>query len=262
MDPKTHKNKLMKNIHILPTDKPSVPSRLFYNNKKTLVFNKEYYVFNGVNIYITNDEEIKDGDWYLDTFNTQRIKADQFSDHKHYGNVCKKIILTTDQDLIKDGIQEITDEFLEWFVQTPACEFIEVKKVKWILNSEYLVYEIIIPKEEPKQSIKDKILSETPESVIQKVRETTNDLVKSKQTLEEASEYFAHNNFNMHDTNNYKALKQGFEQGAKWQAERRYSEEDMIEFAVWMYLEVGQNSGKERTNKELFKEWFEQFKKK
>jgi len=83
-----------------------------------------------------------------------------------------------------------------------------------------------------------------------------------QETLKEASEYFAHNNFNMHDTNNYKALKQGFEQGAKWQAERRYSEEDMIEFAVWMYLEVGQNSGKERTNKELFKEWFEQFKKK
>ena len=44
--------------------------------------------------------------------------------------------------------------------------------------------------------------------------------------------------------------------------ERMYSEEDMIEFAVWLYLEVGSNKGKERTNKELFKEWFEQSKKK
>jgi hypothetical protein len=36
----------------------------------------------------------------------------------------------------------------------------------------------------------------------------------------------------------------------------------MIEFAIWMYLEVGSNSGKNRTNEELFKEWFEQSKKK
>ena len=44
--------------------------------------------------------------------------------------------------------------------------------------------------------------------------------------------------------------------------ERMYSEEDMIEFAIWMYLEVESNSGKDRTNEELFKEWFEQNKKK
>lgn len=50
----------------------------------------------------------------------------------------------------------------------------------------------------------------------------------SKKTLEEASEYFAHNYFDMHDTNNYKALKFGFEKGAKWQAERMYSEEQVI----------------------------------
>jgi hypothetical protein len=51
-----------------------------------------------------------------------------------------------------------------------------------------------------------------------------------QETREEASEYFAHNNFNMHNTNNYKALKVGFEEGAKWQQERSYSEEDMINF--------------------------------
>lgn len=50
--------------------------------------------------------------------------------------------------------------------------------------------------------------------------------------------------------------------GAKWQAEKMYSEEDMIEFAIWVYLEIGSSKNKERTNKELFDEWFEQFKKK
>jgi hypothetical protein len=46
----------------------------------------------------------------------------------------KKIILTTDQDLIKDGVQAIDDEFLEWFVKNPSCEEVEIKKGKMRLN--------------------------------------------------------------------------------------------------------------------------------
>jgi hypothetical protein len=49
--------------------------------------------------------------------------------------------------------------------------------------------------------------------------------------LETASIEFAHNYFERHETNNYKALKQGFQEGAKWQQEqdkKMYSEEDMI----------------------------------
>jgi len=53
-----------------------------------------------------------------------------------------------------------------------------------------------------------------------------------------------------------------FREGANWQAKQMYSEEDMIEFAKFMYLEVGINSGKDRTNKELFNEWVIQNKKK
>jgi hypothetical protein len=55
--------------------------------------------------------------------------------------------------------------------------------------------------------------------------------MENKETLEEAVKYYAHNYFEMHDTNNYKALKQGFEAGAKWQQEqdkKMYSEEDMM----------------------------------
>jgi hypothetical protein len=87
--------------------------------------------------------------------------------------------------------------------------------------------------------------------------------VYRQETLEEAAEKYAEgksSNFTFRTTH-----IRDFSAGAKWQQEQdknKYSEENMIEFAVWMYLEVGQNSGKERTNKELFKEWFEQFKKK
>jgi ssDNA-binding Zn-finger/Zn-ribbon topoisomerase 1 len=168
----------MKNIHILPTDKPS---RLYKTGNFLLLDSKAMpnNTLETMNqhIYITSDEEIKDGDWYLDTFNNQRIKANEFSDHKHYGNACKKIILTTDQDLIKDGVQAIDDEFLKWFVKNPSCEWVDVKrnylgskclKCGFIENHDEVdtedcpkchntTYEhlynnkIIIPQEEPKQ---------------------------------------------------------------------------------------------------------------
>ena len=127
----------MKNIHVLPTEKPS---RLFTDRYGNL---KDHYTLSKMpldsigsnqNIYITNDEEIKKRDWYLDTFNNQRIKANEFSDHKHYGNACKKIILTTDQDLIDDGVQAINDEFLEWFVKNTSCEEVEVDLIDIINN--------------------------------------------------------------------------------------------------------------------------------
>ena len=64
------------------------------------------------------------------------------------GEHLKKIILTTDQDLIKDGVQAIDDEFLEWFVKNPNCEFVEVVKGFADVTSygfNFLDYKIIIP---------------------------------------------------------------------------------------------------------------------
>jgi hypothetical protein len=65
----------------------------------------------------------------------------------------KKIILTTDDQLIADGIQPIDDEFLEWFVKNPSCESVEVKKVILgkVEGTSMVIdkYKIIIPQEEP-----------------------------------------------------------------------------------------------------------------
>jgi hypothetical protein len=38
----------------------------------------------------------------------------------------KKIIITTDPELIKDGIHPIGEEFLKWFVENPTCIKVEV----------------------------------------------------------------------------------------------------------------------------------------
>jgi hypothetical protein len=120
----------MKNIHILPINLDSV-----FQQSNGYIINQ--------NVYITSNEEIKEGGWLLiiDDFETyvHKHKGDNLPTTYH-----KKIILTTDQDLIKDGVQAIDDEFLEWFVKNPSCEFIE-----YVGDDCY--YEIIIPQEEPKQ---------------------------------------------------------------------------------------------------------------
>lgn len=125
---------------------------------------KNIHRING-NIYITNDEEIKEGNWFLHPFNTI---------HKAGGNLIdkdfKKIILTTDQDLIKDGVQAIDDEFLEWFVKNPSCEWVKVVDYPMVekynsrgeyIHHNYWTYKIIIPKqEEQKQHLIDMMRSD------------------------------------------------------------------------------------------------------
>ena len=141
----------MKNIHVLPTDKPS---RLFIIEGKIFKYHKpqqgdDMKIIN-VNIYITSDEEIKEGDWFLDDNN--QISHSYRLSHVKFANP-KKIILTTDQDLIKDGVQAIDDEFLEWLVNNPSCELVNIRKVANGVKNHKLTYEykIIIPKEESKQ---------------------------------------------------------------------------------------------------------------
>jgi hypothetical protein len=63
---------------------------------------KEYtYKING-NTYITNEEEIKKGDWYLEKAGRQYPILWNGKEKLNFH--CKKIILTTDTDLINDGV--------------------------------------------------------------------------------------------------------------------------------------------------------------
>ena len=144
----------MKNVHLLPTEKPS---RLFIDIddnklKITVPIGGEHMM--NQNIYITNDEEIKDGDWFLE----KGLRISIFPNYLTDTNECKKIILTTDQDLINGGVQSIDDDFLEWFVKNPNCEEVEVERDSREVGGhnggvqiEYGYYEVIIPSKEPKQ---------------------------------------------------------------------------------------------------------------
>jgi hypothetical protein len=47
----------------------------------------------------------------------------------------KKILMTTDPELIKDGIQEIEDLFLVWFVKNPTFDEIEIGKTNKLIDN-------------------------------------------------------------------------------------------------------------------------------
>jgi len=141
----------MKNIHILPTDKPS---RLYLGNNGNFVFGmiqtsiqSRNDDFTNQDLYITSDEEIKEGDWVITPTNDIIEWAKVFRPNG------KKIILTTNKKLIRYGVQAIDDDFLEWFVKNPSCESVVVKYQYWkeINDVGKYTYKIIIPKEEPKQ---------------------------------------------------------------------------------------------------------------
>jgi len=117
----------MKNIHVLPTDKPSRlihndANQMCYQSKKSAKNDRKWMHRKRFNLYITSDEELKMGDWVCSV----RHFVGKFGFFENsYQNECKKIILTTDPQLIADGVQAIDDEFLEWFVKNPNCEEVE-----------------------------------------------------------------------------------------------------------------------------------------
>jgi hypothetical protein len=142
----------MENIHILPTDKPT---RLFTSDSELTLAGYPKTTFKtGKNIYITSDEEIKEGNWVLNISNDKIFKQDNSKPDTYTLSFWRKIILTTDQDLIDDGVQAIDDEFLEWFVKNPSYESIEVvyEPKNFLDASQGWEYSIIskIPKEEAK----------------------------------------------------------------------------------------------------------------
>ena len=216
----------MKNIHILPTDKPSSLYILGNNELKlryTIDLPIDPDIAVNLHIYITSDKELKMGDW---VYSVRHFVGKFGFFENSYQNECKKIILTTDQNLINDGVQAIDDDFLEWFVKNPSCESVEV-------NRDWGYPKIIIPSEE--NSIEAKQRAKNYMSL-------KGALEPKQETLEEASM-------------NWDYLS--FEAGAKWQQERMYSEEEVIQ-KILDFRFISNTD----TTRDGVKKCFEQFKKK
>lgn len=121
----------MKNVHLLYTKEPSrlvtINNCLTSTNQPDF-FSKSYmdlHKYKWSYMYITNDDIIKEGDPQYD------IDGDiswAFGNNPKQWEGNKKIILTNDLELIKEGVQAIDDEFLDWFVKNPTCEYVEIKE--------------------------------------------------------------------------------------------------------------------------------------
>ncbi len=304
----------MKNVYVLATDKPS---RL-YTNHGQLHLDSIFQQSNGhvinQNIYITSDEEIKDGDWcyYLNIHgggkiicqaykhkDDARMLFDYGSCHREKGEgitplkgECKKIILTTDEELQKDGVQAIDDNFLEWFVKNPSCEFVEVESglyfyadgedrrykifipwEDWFSNnpkckqiescSNSLSKKCIYPQEEPKQDCTCGVCDycEEQES-IQILNEAKENAFKQK-ALEEAGKFAEIRYLERLDNFQKCDFKDGLIEGAKWQAERMYSEEEVLKILYdWTMYKVNLITSEELDSILPYDEWFKQNKKK
>jgi hypothetical protein len=284
----------MKNVHLIATDKPS---KLYVDSQNNIcTADVEMKCGNKRNIYITNSEEIKEGDWfYLDDAEivTKYISVKPTKE-------AMKIILTTDAELIADGVQPIDDEFLQWFVKNSSCEYVDVELHQESLgevsngkNTNTMwtdpKYKIIIPKEEPKQETH--ICKHCGVETIQ----SDDECYAKPETLEEVA-IRMFNDFRKINQivpkNNIGPYKLGFMKGAKWQhqqyvdfsnsnadkittastnsakiqTERSYSEEEVLNIVKKLMHDV--HSGDLCYGDKIIdfkispKKWFNQFKKK
>lgn len=224
----------MKNIHVIPTDKPS---RLLLSKRNNLQFLKDNASLNSnnhfegtyQNIYITSNEEIKE-DWFI-TNNNEIFKCIKNKEEQCFYSLnasiltkfCNKIILTTDQDLIKDSVQQIDDEFLTWFINNPSCESVDVIPLrkssgyydeKEVWHWDFLAYKIIIPSEEPETNLEKLPFQE----LVKEFAEYYKNVPLVKETLEAAAERLYPENWEsimdgQHDSNSYE--RNAFIEGAK-----------------------------------------------
>jgi hypothetical protein len=289
----------MKNIQILPTSQPSnllLCIKSYIEHKDTpaensdnkgnftlgfgIYANTEFYQHQ--HIYITSAEEIKVGDWYYlpRTNSVYKCIEDPTELNLERRLGVAKIILTTDQDLIKDGVQAIDDEFLEWFVKNPSCESVEVADIwKMGIPSTHDSYQLIIPKEEQKQHLIDMMrndeelgLYEEPKTKCYCGHTTTCDCGPEQyfkdiefpqqerpETLEEFEKAALKYNEQFIGGQESRYAAEDFINGAKWQQERSYSEEEvfniLIEFSSIINLSFSKDP-------EFIFTWVEQFKKK
>jgi len=272
----------MKNIFIIPTDQPS---RLHYYHSFTpqYALSKESLNWRtSSHIYITSLEDIKEDDFVYSTkqdYNIQKVSKELVQVYRDCGHY-KKIILTTDPTLIADGVQAIDDEFLEWFVKNPTCEFVEVNyelgnclNCEWnhdmCPNAEECLknkYMIIIPQEEQKQHLINMMHDDEELGLYEEPKQ---------ESLEKAAERLQKDKYGIFISKDADvkgqlvidtakaAFKSGMIEGANYQAERMYSEEEVIELLTARCKHFGTTMTPFRElllKQDL--EWFNQFKKK
>ncbi len=272
---------MKQNIFVLPTNGES---RLHLANNKTIIKSLEptgesdLYKSVPIHIYITNNEDIKEDvyQWYIDSV----LNEPYNSGGAQYSSKQNVVLLTTDPKLIADGVQEINDDFLNWFVNNSSCEYVEVKSFckygdncpsQGAYDKQSLCdigYKIVIPQEEPKQEFK--YIGECKgnndngcfmDSPAHNCGCFTR--VSKQETIEEAAI-----NYSIYNEQTNKAIQEAVIFGAKWQAEKSFTLDQIDKLFIGEkggyfddFLDYRLGLQGNQPNKITFKEWFEQHKK-
>ena len=113
----------MKNIFLIPTENSS---RLSIKDG-ILILHRQQWRKGTQNLHITSDSKFVRDEYITDGIEVMKatpklVDAQGLVDRRDW----KKILMTTDPELIKDGVYPIGEEFLKWFVENPTCFKVEV----------------------------------------------------------------------------------------------------------------------------------------
>lgn len=129
----------MKNIFQFHTDEPSklqlqMNGKLHYENGTTIALRSNQFLY-----IVDAKQTIEDTNWFIDTsYNfageVVRLKGELRDTQILH---CYKIIMSNDPKLVEDGIQEIPNEFLKWYVNNPTegvlVQYMQYRK-KWFYH--------------------------------------------------------------------------------------------------------------------------------
>ena len=186
----------MKNLHKILSNEPTKKGDIAVGITLKIWDGEGDAPQHSYNLFITNDEEISNEYWVTngrEVFKPSDCPNISLDFAKRFW---RKVILTTDRLLIADGVQPIPNDFLEWFVNNPKCEEVEIKMcvtdplkvTRSVLQPNLWQYKIVMSKAE---------------------------------TIEEAAENYAVQ-YLIEDEQEIDSVnrKQSFIAGAKWQAEQ------------------------------------------
>ncbi len=282
----------MKNIHLIPTDKARlyIHQGKLYDHKKTMHITNGTQI--PQNICITSNEKPKANDWSIYQNKIHKCIEDIIGDEfkkiilTDNQELIQDGVQAIDDEFLEWYVKnpsyeeiEVSYEVLKPFqsidkgyvLRLPDNEVLEEPKQETTLKEFLLQLRntpmTFVPKEEyikcgdcnkhylcttcGAQCGSEGHFIEIP---IQK--QHLIDMMRGDEELGlyDDSTRYAHNNFNMHETNNYQALKQGYEAGATEMANKMYTEKDLRD--AYNYGMFAVTSGRN------FNDWFKNFKKK
>lgn len=113
----------VKNLHLISIDEES---RILKTPDGKFIIVKDPIKIEHYENYIMHFTSSKyKGKWHLEDGDTLKLFPDYLTDPTQY----KMVLMTTDQNLINQGVQPIDDDFLKRFFNNLNCEKVEMKNI-------------------------------------------------------------------------------------------------------------------------------------